>query len=67
MKWKKKTRREKIEDIFTGLGNFMMKGDIEVIQEADDGIAPINLSEETVTALMAMDFVPQTQGTLLTT
>ena len=56
-KRKKKTGKEKIEDIFAELGNFMTEDDIEVIQEVDNSIDPIDLSEETVTALTAVDFV----------
>ena len=56
-KRKKKTGKEKIKDIFADLGNFMTEGDVEVIQEVDNSIAPIDLSEETVTALTAVDFV----------
>ena len=56
VKRKKKAGKEKIEKVFEKLGNFMTKGDIEVIQETDDTIDPIDLSEETVTALTAVDF-----------
>ena len=57
-KGKKKTTTigEKAEKIVEELGNFMAGEDIEVTQEAEDTAKTIDLCEEMVAALTAVDF-----------